>query len=159
MPLPRLEIVPDQTGYSVEEPSDTVRIATAGGSSANYRDMIGASSLVSITWICDPDEYEELVEFYKVTLKKGALPFLIDLVIDEPFPSEYEATFIPNTFTLSSVKGLTYTVTAQLEAAYQEPNEVYDNFIVDQYGGNEEETTFVNLLERLVNVLLPGAVT
>lgn len=122
-----------------------------------YADLIGASSIVDLTWILSPVEYEELVEFYIVQLNNGADGFELDLILDDPLPEEYEVKFVPNTFQLVSQSGLTYTVNAQLEVLQKDIPEVLDEIFLSAYPN--QESALLSLLADLVNVVMPEHMT
>lgn len=111
----RLPIQPDQSGYALTEGKEVLSVALAGGPSRYRRDTIGASNRLQVSWILDPDEFEELRSFYKSTRYNNAAWFDADLLIDQPYISSYKASFIPGSFQLKSQRGLTYEVSAELE--------------------------------------------
>lgn len=137
MALPKLALTPDSSGYSAKFGNEVLSAKLAGGRSRRRRDIIGASHNVSVEWIMTPDEYSYLKLFY-AERQNGALPFLMDLILDGPFPLEYEVSLVEDTFKLASQAGATYIVTAELEVVPSTPA-----LLPRQYVG---QTNFISLL-------------
>lgn len=121
MGLTKLTLAPDSSSYSVTDGKEVVSVALDGGAGRYRRDILDASSSVSVVWICDREEYHYLRAFYRALLGKGSKPFLIDLILDDPLPAEHKAYFVPGSMVLTGQKGLSYYVSAQLEV---EPAEI-----------------------------------
>lgn len=153
----KITLSPEQSEYSAENAVEVVRIEVQGGPSVLYSDSIGAGALVNVSWVCTAAEYESLVETVNIDLNRGSDKFLIDLILEGPYPVEYEAQFVPYTFMLAKQEGQTYFVVAQLEVSPNEHDPDYDEIVVDIYPDNP--SNLFNLLERLVNVLMPDALT
>jgi hypothetical protein len=138
-------LTPDRAAYALNDGMSSQHRETRGGLGRLRRDMLNPTVTVDVSWIVGPDEYAQLAAFQKANVGKT---FSCDLVSDS-----YEATlhnnckFVPGTFTLSAVQGETYTVTAQIEAALNAPNEAFDLSFVDVYGAYQEGSSA--LLEAL----------
>lgn len=115
MALYKLALAAERSGYSAVAGESTKRRAVAGGRSRFRRDMIGARTGVSVQWQLDAGEYDYLLSFYRAATDGGALPFLIDLLMDGPFVAEYEASFASGPPSLVGVSGETFTIRATLE--------------------------------------------
>lgn len=130
-------IPPDSSSYSVSDGKEVVAIQLDGGASRYRRDVIGATSTVSVSWILGREQYLYLRSFYRGLAGKGATPFLIDLILDDFELTEHKAYFVPGSVQLTGQKGLTYWVSAQLEVY---PNEDNDNgdfaAIYNEFGEN-----------------------
>lgn len=124
MAITKFIIPPDNSAYSATDGKEVVATQLDGGAARYRRDIIGATSTVSVSWILGRDEYKYLRSFYRGITGKGATPFLIDLILDECEPIEHKAYFIPGSMQLTAQKGLTYWASAQLEVY---PNEDMDN--------------------------------
>lgn len=151
-------IPPDQSGYSVTDGNEVIAVKLDGGASRYRRDVLGATSTVTVQWSVDPDVYRYLRAFYKTATANGSTPFLIDLLLDEPSLTEHKAYFVPGSMRLQSQKGLEYIVAAQLEVTPDLPDTAYDEGIVlmfEEYGNGTP--VFINELEHLVNVQIPGS--
>tara|TARA_Y100001973_G_C5206110_1_gene341641 strand:+ start:471 stop:947 length:477 start_codon:yes stop_codon:yes gene_type:complete len=154
----KMTIPPDQSGYSVTDGNEVVATKLDGGASRYRRDILGATSTVTVQWSVGPDVYRYLRAFYKTATANGSSPFLIDLLLDEPSLTEHKAYFVPGSMRLQSQKGLQYVVAAQLEVTPDLPDTAYDEAIVlmyEEYG--TDAPAFLNQLEQLANVDLPGA--
>lgn len=115
MALSKFIIPPDQAGYSVKDGNEVIATKLAGGASRYRRDIIGATSTVNVAWTIGPDEYRYIRAFYNAIAKKGAVPFSIDLILDRSELTEHKAYFIPGSMSMDGQKGLTYSISAQLE--------------------------------------------
>lgn len=154
--MQKLSITPDEAGYSAATGEETLRVQLDGGAGRYRRDILGASSSVEVQWTIGPTEYAYLKTFSRVATAQGALPFLIDLILDEPFPVEHEARIIPGSFSLASVQGMTYTVRASLEVTPNAPDDEYDEgllLIVGEYG--EDAGLILLSFEEIANVDMP----
>lgn len=155
MALPELKLAPDNSAYSVKDGSQVVTTQLGGGAGRYRRDILGATSRVSVTWKCDPSEYQYLKSFHRATLSFGALPFSVGLVLDTPELVSYKAYFVPDSLQLQSQQGLTYVVIAELEV-YPLPVTSFDSDYVqifDEFG--PYFAVFEAMLHQIVNVDLP----
>lgn len=155
----KLVIPPDQAGYSVAVGDEIVSTKLDGGASRTRLDILNAVSTVSCSWTVGPSDYAYLRKFIAVNVVKGGEPFLIDLILDSPFPTQYRAKFVANSWSLQSQKGHTYTVSAQLEIEAADQDLEYDEtilWLVEEYGSMEKAAQILNLLEKLVNRDLDG---
>jgi phage pi2 protein 07 len=137
MELVKFIIPPDSSAYSVSDGNEVVSTKLDGGASRYRRDMIGATSTVNVSWILGRDEFKYLRSFYRGITGKGAEPFLIDLILDDYELTEHVVHFVEGSMQLTSQKGLTYWVSAQLEVT---PNEDLDNggfaYVYNEFGAN-----------------------
>lgn len=158
MPLPKLQLRPDTQGYAVQDGMDAIFIELDGGAGRYIRDKWGSTSRVPASWTLFPAQYQYLRAFYNTTIQKGSLPFLCDLILDDPSPVEHVCRIVPGSMNLGSQQGLAYISSCQLEV---EPNPIDEDFdeslvaIYDAYG--EDAYRVLNLFEQLVCEDLPGA--
>lgn len=154
MTIQKFTVPPDNSSYGVSDGKEVFAVQLDGGASRYRRAVIGATSTVDVSWILGPDEYKYVRSFYRGITGKGAIPFLIDLILDENFLTEHKAFFIPGSFKLTGQKGLTYWLSAQLEVY---PNEDEDNgnfaYVYGELG--QSWANFLNLLNSVVNELWP----
>ncbi len=160
MALNKLKLTPDSSSYSVTDGKEVVATQLDGGAARYRRDILGATSTVSVSFILGTVEYSYLRAFYKALVSSGATPFLIDLILDKPELTEHKAYFVPGSIQLTAQKGLTYWVSAQLEVYPVAMTE--DDFtfaaLYGEFGENwrllfppvEDE------LNTITNVTLPG---
>lgn len=156
MAISKLIIPPDNSSYTVADGKEVVSTVLDGGAARYRRDILGATSTVSVTWILGRDEYKYLRSFYRGVTQKGALPFLIDLVLDSFELTEHKAYFLPGSMQLTGQKGLTHWVSAQLEVY---PKEDIDNgdfaSVYSEFGNIPNFLLNEDILQVVVNELWP----
>lgn len=160
----KIAINPDAANYTTKDGKEVVAVQLDGGAGRYRRDIIGATSLVTAQWTVDAYGFQYLRAFFNTGTKKGSLPFKADLLLDQGgVLTEHICYFVPETFSLSQQQGNGYIVVANLEVKPLPVDEVADDGILLFYGTEiittEDATEFFNLLEHLVEVDLPGAVT
>ena len=115
MALRKLELAPDQEGYTAKDGESVLSAELNGGASRYRRDILNANSFLNVKWTLGPDEFSTLKNFFLYVTDGGALPFLIDLYMDEEVLTEHTARFMPSSFGIISQQGLRWVVGAQLE--------------------------------------------
>ena len=154
----KLKLPPDQSGYSVKDGTEVVSTKLDGGASRYRRDVLRSTSTVSAQWTASPKQYKYLRAFFKSVTIAGAVPFLIDLLLDEPFLTEHKAYFVPGSMSLSQQQGMTYFVQAQLEVYPIVQNDAANISYVEMYGAlGDIGANVLNRLAKLVNVDMPGS--
>lgn len=111
----KLNLAAVASSYSAQDGEETIAIGLDGGKSRYRRDIANATSRVNVTWITGKYGFKTIRSLYKAVTESGSLPFQIDLILDEYTLTEHTVHFVPNSLSLSSIQGLTYTITAQLE--------------------------------------------
>jgi hypothetical protein len=160
MALTKLTIPPDKASYAVQDGQEALSVKLDGGASRFRLDILGATSTVNVQWSVGPNAYLYLRAFYKSISKSASLPFLIDLILDQPGLTEHEAHFVVGSMRLASHRGLEYTVSAQLEVKPIPADDEYNEALVtmyNEYGSFEAGQEVLNQLEQLTNVDLPGS--
>lgn len=156
--MAKLLIPPSQDGYTAADGWEVASVQLDGGAPRTRRDVLGAVARVAVTWVVGPGEYRYLRAFYRSTYN-GALPFTIDLLLDEAILTEYEAKFIPGTFRLAAQRGWSYTVTTELEVKPIVPVNYADEIaivdVVAAYGSYAAAEPVLEKLDEFVNVTLP----
>lgn len=109
-------INPESSSYSVEDGPSFIGVKLDGGASRFRKDKIGSARNVEVSWVFDRNEYLYFTSFYNTTINEGSLPFLIELILDDPIPVLHQVHFLQDTKKLSNQKGHSYTVTGTLEA-------------------------------------------
>jgi hypothetical protein len=133
--MDKLALIPDAPGYSDKAPDEVISVMLDGGASRFRRDKINARKMVTLSWTLNPLEYRYFMAFFTTAVKRGALPFLCDLVSEDGTePVEHECNFVPGSVGLSSQSGLTYVMSAQLEVKPIEHDEAVDSSLVLLYG-------------------------
>lgn len=153
MALEKLNLLPDQSGYAYSPENELVSIKLDGGLSRSRKDITGAASKVDVKWIFTLEEFQYFQAFFSFVTSRGALSFLLDLLLDRPETEEFTCKFVPNTLVVTN-EGLARMVSAQLEVL-PKPDLVLDEIIVALYGRSD----MLDPLEQLVNVdwVLPNA--
>lgn len=157
MPLPKLALRPDSSGYSVQDGEDVIAVELDGGAARYIRDKWGSTSQVAATWTLVPIEHQYLRAFYNTTIQKGTLPFLCDLILDDPEPVEVVCRIVPKSMNLGGQQGWAYTSSCQLEVEPIMPDEELDNALTELYPLYGDDFSALNLLAILVNEDLPEA--
>lgn len=145
--MEKLLLLPEQASYNFNPKNEVVSIDLEGGLSRSRKDVLGASAFVDCRWFLTSEQYQYFKAFYNLSAGRGALPFLIDLLLDQPFLEEFTAKFVADSFEMSDPRGLSFQVSAQLEVT---PiiDEAFDEIILDSYING----SFLDELEKLVNV-------
>ncbi len=158
MTLTRLEILPQQASYAVTDGIQAVDQKLDGGLSRYRQDQLDPAAKIKCQWFCKAVQYSYLKAFYKTITKGASLPFLLDLILDDGTElTEHTAYFVPGTFKLTQVRGLTYVVSAELEVRPIVEDEEYNQSFVDSYNAyGEEFPDFYNDFEYFINVYLPS---
>ena len=158
MTLPKLKLIPAQDGYGAEDADDAVlRAKVSAGPSRTRLDMLGSTASVSATLQMDQAEYQYWRAFFRSTIAEGALPFLMDLLLDYPDTVEHEVKLAAAP-RLSGQKGLLYVVQLRLEVKPSPNAEGVDEAIAMLFGNyGSDGPLILASLEHLVNVDLPVA--
>lgn len=154
-----LDLTPSQDGYSMADAASSVASDLKGGLSRTRRDLLDASYSVDLSWKLNRARYDVLRAFHDA---HRGVPFLMDLVADSPFLTRHTVTFVTGSFQLASVEGATYVVNASLEVIPIPPDAETDEtiiFLFETYGGDPGTDALTNMLERLVNVVMPDYMT
>lgn len=112
--MEKLELAPDDDGYTVTPSSEVILTVVEGGPSRVRRDLLGSSTKVTCTWTVGEEDYQYLRAFYLASLS-GASKFRLDLIVDTPEPVERVVRFLSGSMKLRSQSAFTYVVTAELE--------------------------------------------
>jgi hypothetical protein len=161
MALFKFAIPPDNSAYTVVDGKEVISTQLDGGAGRYRRDVLGATSTVNVVWIVGQEEYKYIRSFYRALTMKGATPFLIDLILDEPTLTEHKAYFLPGTMQLTGQKGLTYWLSAQLEVYPAEIDYEAEKAFAALYSdlGANWQTIFPPIEDEfntVVNIELPG---
>lgn len=155
-----LPFVPNQSSYVVQDSAkEALYVQLDGGAPKIRRDILNAWKLVNVAWTISKAEYDKLERFYRVvgTYIAGT-QFVGNLIIDSYELRPFLCLFVPNTFKLNNVRGLTYNVSAQLfvkPTIYDEEYEIGLLTMEDSYGDQEEGLIILNMLHILANIKIP----
>lgn len=145
MALQKLILPPEQSGYAVSATKDVITVELGGGFSRSRKDIVNSASIIDCRWTLNLEEYQYFRAFFNIVTKKGTLPFLIDLLLDQPYLEEYEAKFVPDSVRMSDPFGLSRVCTAQLEVIPLDPEEMGEGILL--FFGND----LLNQLEQFAN--------
>jgi hypothetical protein len=127
----KLELVPDESGYSYSDSSDYIQIPLDGGLPRTRKDILDGARFINVTWIVDADWYQYLRQFVAANLLNDSEDFEIDLFLDSPDLTTHLVSFVPDSLKLISQQGLQYTVSATLEA-------LADVLVMDEDGEGDD---------------------
>jgi hypothetical protein len=155
----KLTLSPDTSGYSITDGKQAIRQQLDGGRGRYRQDIANPAISVKCKWILNQVKYEYMRRFYHTTYG-GALPFTIDLLLDDgTVLTEVTANFIPGKFRVNNVKGTSYVVTAELEIEPPEQDEQTNTSYVTLYNAyGDDSQAFINALNQLVNVTMPAEI-
>lgn len=153
----KLQLRPDADGYNSVDGESVLRVQLDGGAGRYRTDKIGATKTVTATWTMHPTQYQYWRAFYETGTKRGALPFLCDLVSDDGTgPAEHVCNFIPGSVSLPTQKGFTYVQQATLEVKPLPRDKNADLALINIWeAAGPEPELWLNELEKLVNVTMP----
>lgn len=155
--MERLLLRPNSEDYSQQEGSEVISVSLDGGAARYRRDKVGATRTVNASWTMNPRQYQYWRAFWHTATKRGALPFLCDLVgEDGTGPIQHVCSFIPGSVSMPAQQGLTYSQAATLEV---KPNPVDDDAnmsVIALFATGTDGDVFWNL-GRLINEVAPEA--
>lgn len=145
-----------QSGYSVSYRSGVISQLLDGGAPRYRRAIKNAYHTVNVQWIVKEAGFQYLDALYSVWSENPNEFFYAPLKVNGPEYKNYAAYFVEDSFTLSSVSGGVYTITAQLSV---KPivDSALNHIIVEMGNSGSELSTLINPLDKLVNVELPNA--
>lgn len=107
-------ITPTASGYSANFGDEVVRTALDGGAGRYRADVLQSSAMVECNWVFTANQFDYFSAFYRLH-KKGAVPFEIDLIVDESELVERVVNIVPGSYQLTGQSGGNYYVKATLE--------------------------------------------
>lgn len=149
--MDKLKLRPVSSGYNATPNADVVATQTGGGFSRSRRDTFGGVATINVSWTLDEAKFTYLCAFYFTALANGTLPFLCDLLFDEPRLVEYQCKFVPGTFKpVANVIAMIFTASAQLELKPKPRDTVFDLSYV-AYFNAYEGTNFAVRVSDIAN--------
>lgn len=146
MTLQKLLFPPDSRDYTVSRGSEVVEVAVEGGKARRRSDYSNKPAKIDVKWIFNREEYQYFMAFYNTIIKKGSLPFLIDLIVNNPYVEEYEASVVSESLKINDPLGLSIVVQMQLEIVVSVDSN-FDELIIFLY----DQDDYLNILEQLAN--------
>lgn len=129
----KLDISPDQNSYQLTAGADSLSVDYGGGSARLRRNISGAPSSLHAQWTLSAAGYTYFMAFYRSSAAYGAIPFLVDLVMNTGAPVECRAHFVPGSVALTGKNGDAYVVAAQLEVEAVIPDLSADKALVESF--------------------------
>lgn len=130
MPLPKLNFVPESTGYAAQAGEAVWRSGIPGGHSRRRLDQLGAPITVDVSWVTNVDSFAYLGAFFR-SIAHGSQPFLLDLILDQPIPVEHTVQFLPGSFQLQGISGYAHQCGARLEVRRPDRDTAADLALVE----------------------------
>lgn len=148
MALEKLQLLPEQSGYSYTSKNDVIATQLDGGLSRKRKDIARAANEVQCQFVLNPSQYQYFMAFYQAATHRGVTNFLIDLLLEQPYLEEKEAAFVPDSISVEN-RGLSFSVSVVLEVTASEDVELAEAIMLlyDPKGAN---STLLSL-EQLVN--------
>jgi len=146
--MAKLLLLPESSGYVYSLANEVVAVELEGGLTRSRRDVVGASSFVECQWTLNREDYQYFRAFYNFETDRGASPFTIDLLLDQPYLQEFTAKFVADSLRLSEHQGLMYRLSARLEVVPIYDSD-FDEMILLFYS---QDSGVLDALEQLTNV-------
>lgn len=138
-----------QSGYSVSYRSGVIAQELDGGAPRFKRRLKNAYHTINVRWVVGELGFQYLDAFYNVWCENPSQPFYANLKVNGPEYKPYECFFVPDSFQLTEVEGLFFTLTAQLRTRPSVDSDL--NKIIVEIGNKSDLAKLVNPLEKLVN--------
>ena len=148
----KLQFLPEQAGYAGTHPDQVVGVQLDGGQSRLRADVLGAVSTVNANWILNRAQYSAFHRFWVQNTLQGSLPFLVDLLLDAPRPSQYKVQCVPGTYRVTRVAGLSHRVSMRLEVMQPEGFSISNH----QFSTISVFRTELTLSPSYTELFLPG---
>ena len=154
MTYPRFDYTPAAARYSSQPGTGVIGTDVEGGFPRLRKDQLFAPSKFQVQWVIPSDEFDDFMFSFRHTLNSGAASFIIPLLLDYDERIDYIAQIVPNSFKVTSARGMRRTITAKIIALPVEDLQAIDS-VVALYGSVSAYLSVQLDLEKLVNVDLP----
>ena len=114
--MKKLQLLPDSSSYNVKFGEGNIATRLSGGASRVRKDTVDNVHSINVGFNLNKEQYQYIMAFYRHITKRGALPFLMDLITDEGSPQTHKVQIVPNTFQLSEQAGHRYGISFTVEA-------------------------------------------
>ena len=114
--MKKLQLLPDSSSYNVKFGEGNISTRLNGGASRVRKDTVDNVHSINVGFNLSKEQYQYIMAFYRHITKRGALPFLMDLITDEGSPQTHKVQIVPNTFRLSEQAGHRYGISFTVEA-------------------------------------------
>lgn len=114
--MKKLQLLPDSSSYNVKFGEGNISTRLSGGASRVRKDTVDNVHSINVGFNLNKEQYQYIMAFYRHITKRGALPFLMDLITDDGTPLTHKVQIVPNTFQLTEQSGRKYGITFTVEA-------------------------------------------
>lgn len=114
--MKKLQLLPNSSSYNVKFGEGNISTRLSGGASRVRKDTVDNVHSINVGFNLNKEQYQYIMAFYRHITKRGALPFLMDLITDEGSPQTHKVQIVPNTFQLSEQAGHRYGISFTVEA-------------------------------------------
>lgn len=114
--MKKLQLLPDSSSYNVKFGEGNIATRLNGGASRVRKDTVDNVHSINVGFNLSKEQYQYIMAFYRHITKRGALPFLMDLITDDGTPLTHKVQIVPNTFQLSEQAGHRYGISFTVEA-------------------------------------------
>ncbi len=134
---------PIRDGYQFTPGYGIVETKLDGGQSRRRLDIDADSHLIQATWVLRSVEYTDFMGFFRSTLKRGTLDFLVNLLSDIGTMTLHRARCVGGLPRLTQNQGDGYTVQATLEV---DQNPTFTGLLVYEWIDPALETILVGAI-------------
>jgi len=149
-------IPPDQNSYSFSDFPECISVELEGGAPKIRKDIANSFFRLNVQWSLNQDQYNYIRYFYRYVLNSGALPFFLDLYVDDPFELKtHQCQIVPGSFGLANQKGNLFVVKAVLYVKPIEMDQDNQEFGVVYAIFGENYLIWCDYLNIFINVTIP----
>lgn len=143
--MEQLFVVPQQSGYSVQEAGNAwLSTELDGGLPRTRRDLFDPEPIVSVQWMLGITYYTYLTEFYRANAARDFEPFLTNLYLDTSQLVLHQVRFVPRSFALTKQVGDQYYVSAKLAVKLTRTDDSWPPYVPTV----EEEVQWILLFDE-----------
>lgn len=117
MTLNVLNLIPDQSNYTLQMPTGVLSAQLDGGAPRTRADILGMYIPVTVQWSGDFTLYSYLQQAYRFCEVNGGAHFMIYLILDTGFVVQREAMWVHGSLKMISNQGDQYVVGANILVA------------------------------------------
>ena len=114
--MKKLQLLPDSSSYNVKFGEGNISTRLNGGASRVRKDTVDNVHSINVGFNLNKEQYQYIMAFYRHITKRGALPFLMDLITDDGTPQTHKVQIVPDTFQLTEQAGHRYGISFTVEA-------------------------------------------
>lgn len=151
--LPKFMLKPYRSGYGFSLSTGIISTQTQAGMPRQRRSQVGVVHRLSATYKCTRAMWQYMLAFIRSHVGR---PFLAYLLLDDIDHHWYECRCVNETIDVSTLGDQIFTAKIDLVVKPRPVNVGQDELITVIYGmGKDEQDSYFNQLEKLVNADLP----